>query len=295
MEPWLEKELSTCRFKDKRLEKRFKDIVSTLASETGKTIPEVCEQWSTTKAMYRFLSNDRVDEDEILSGHFNQTSERIDATHGPILVLHDTTEFTYSRSTPEDIGYTRKLPIGKKSSTTDYKACGILMHGSLAVTPEGLPLGLTASKFWTRKVFKETESLKRKINPTRIPIHEKESIKWIENLNTTHKLIQSDASKLVHIGDRENDIYEYFCRCFDLNTYFITRCCVNRLANETTLVEEVASQAHCYKHHIDFTNEFGKEIQANLEIKMKWLTLHPPKDKQNGNYSHPFRKNKNKT
>jgi hypothetical protein len=43
--------------------------------------------------------------------------------------------------------------------------CGILMHSSLAVTTSGLPLGLTAVKFWTEK-FKGTNALKRKINPT---------------------------------------------------------------------------------------------------------------------------------
>ena len=33
-----------------------------------------------------------------------------------------------------------------------------------------------AAKFWTRKKFKGTAALKKKINPTRVPIEEKESI-----------------------------------------------------------------------------------------------------------------------
>jgi hypothetical protein len=44
-----------------------------------------------------------------------------------------------------------------------------LMHSSLAVTTAGLPLGLAAIKFWTRKHFKGTDALKRHINPTRMP------------------------------------------------------------------------------------------------------------------------------
>jgi hypothetical protein len=55
-------------------------------------------------------------------------------------------------------------------------ACGILMHSSLAVTADGLPLGLIAIKFWSRKKFKGANALKKKINPTRVPIEEKESI-----------------------------------------------------------------------------------------------------------------------
>ena len=51
-------------------------------------------------------------------------------------------------------------------------ACGILMHSSLVVTPEGLPLGLAAIKCWSGKKFKGTNALKKKINPTRLPIEE---------------------------------------------------------------------------------------------------------------------------
>jgi len=50
-----------------------------------------------------------------------------------------------------------------------YIVCGILMHCSLAVTTEGLPLGLAAIKFWTRDEFKGCNALKKKINPTRVP------------------------------------------------------------------------------------------------------------------------------
>jgi hypothetical protein len=56
------------------------------------------------------------------------------------------------------------------------------MHSSLAVTPEGLPLGLAAITFWTRKKFKGCNALKKAINPTRVPIEEKESFRWLRNL-----------------------------------------------------------------------------------------------------------------
>ena len=59
--------------------------------------------------------------------------------------------------------------------------CGISMHSSLAVTLEGVPLGLAAIKFWTRDKFHGANALRRKINPTRVPIEKKESIRWLEN------------------------------------------------------------------------------------------------------------------
>jgi hypothetical protein len=74
------------------------------------------------------------------------------------------------------------------------------MHASLAVTSEGLPLGLTSTRFWSRKVFKGTEQLKRHINPTRIPIEEKESIRWLNNLEFTMNSTSENSSKIIHIG-----------------------------------------------------------------------------------------------
>lgn len=73
------------------------------------------------------------------------------------------------------------------------------MHSSLAVTTEGLPLGLAAVKFWTLKKFKGTAALKKKINPTRVPIEKKESIRWLDNVRQSTELlaIRDDASMSV--------------------------------------------------------------------------------------------------
>ncbi|MCC8939216.1 IS4 family transposase, partial [Bradyrhizobium sp. Arg68] len=133
------------------------------------------------------------------------------ATEGPILVLHDTTEFSFKRVKPDLIGFT-----GKTAGRTQ---CGILMHSSLAVTTEGLPLGLSAIKFWTRKKFKGTTALKRKINPTRVPIEQKENVRWLENLRQSTDLLAS-SERCVHIGDRESDIYELFCLTEEVGTHF---------------------------------------------------------------------------
>ena len=104
------------------------------------------------------------------------------AAKGPILILHDTTEFSFQRDKPDAIGKTRVLPASRIGNRPITK-CGLLMHSSLAITPHGMPLGLTAIKFWTRKKFKGTNALKKKDQcATRVPIEQKESIRWLENL-----------------------------------------------------------------------------------------------------------------
>ena len=51
--------------------------------------------------------------------------------------------------------------------------------------------------------------------------------------------------RLIHIGDRENDIYEFFCATQELATHFVVRTCVNRLAGDGkhTVATEMAEVA----------------------------------------------------
>ena len=219
-----DKELAGCRFCDPRLGRRFRKLVGQLATGLGQTIPLACQDWTNTKAAYRFLSNRRVSEMTILNGHFQATRERFAATDGPILVLHDTTEFSYTREATQPIGLVHKAFAWRRKDGRPrlHTLCGILMHSSLAVTTEGLPLGLTAIKFWTRSKFKGTNALKRKVNPTRVPIEAKESVRWLENLKYSTKLLD-DPSRCIHIGDRESDIYELFCAAQEIDTKFLVR------------------------------------------------------------------------
>ena len=117
------------------------------------------------------MSNEAVGEAEILAGHFEATRIRTEAIIDLILVLQDTTEFTYKRSNPEQIGAIGLTPSGRDlHGQLQLRAvCGLMMHASLVVTTEGLPLGLSAIKFWTRSKFKGTNALKRRTNPTRVP------------------------------------------------------------------------------------------------------------------------------
>ena len=115
----------------------------------GQSIPLACQDWANTKAAYRFFSNDRVSEADVLAGHFLSTRDRIAAHGGMVLMLHDTTEFSYQRERPEAIGITKSINSGrdKQGRVRSHTVCGIMMHSSLAITTSGLPLGLGAVRF----------------------------------------------------------------------------------------------------------------------------------------------------
>jgi hypothetical protein len=283
-ESWVDREVDGCDFRDVRLGRRFRKLLGQIGSAMGESIPLVCQDWANTKAAYRFFSNDRVREADILSGHFQSTRERIAATDKVILVLHDTTEFTYQRERPELIGITKRIPDGKRNlagNPRSYTACGILMHSSLAVTTDGLPLGLSAVKFWTREKFKGAAALKRKINPTRVPIEKKESIRWLENLKQSTELLD-DPSRCAHIGDRESDIYELFCTAQEIRTHFLVRTQTDRLAGggDHTVADEMDEVPVKGLHRIQVRDELGDSDEAVLEIRYRRIRILPPIGKQ---------------
>jgi len=279
----LDKELAGCRFCDPRLGRRFRKLVGQLATRLGQTIPLACQDWTNTKAAYRFLSNGRVDEMAILAGHFQATRERFAATDGPILVLHDTTEFSYTRESKQAIGVLHRPFAGKDKDGRPrlHTVCGILMHSSLAVTAEGLPLGLAAIKFWTRSKFKGTNALKRKINPTRVPIEAKESVRWLENLKQSTRLLD-EPSRCIHIGDRESDIYELFCAAQASGTKFLVRTCVDRLAGGGRHTIAAAMRRVKVKaiHKVEVRDVKGTVSQATVKVKYHRLRVDPPIGKQ---------------
>jgi hypothetical protein len=280
---WFDHEIAGCDLADERLDKRLRKLLERLGNVMGASIPLACQDWANTKAAYRFFANSRVSEIDILAGHFQSTRERTVASSGPILVLHDTTEFTYQRDQPGSIGLTYSVNSGrdKAGRVRTHTVCGILMHSSLAVTTDGLPLGLAAVKFWTRKKFKGTAALKRKINPTRVPIEKKESFRWLENLKQSAELL-GDPARCVHIGDRESDIYELFCTAQEIGTHFLVRTCVDRLAGEGdhTIAVEMDDVKPVGLHRIEVPDDDGTLTEAVLEIKCRRIRVLPPIGKQ---------------
>jgi hypothetical protein len=151
------------------------------------------------------------------------------------------------------------------------------MHSSLAVTTDGLPLGLAAVKFWTRKKFKGTAALKKKINPTRVPIEKKESVRWLDNLRQSIDLL-GEPARCIHVGDRESDIFELYCLTRDLGAHFIVRTQTDRLAGDGghTVSEEMDQVAIKGLHRVEVRDEKGDAISVTLEIRTKRIHILPP-------------------
>ena len=104
MEAWAERELDGVVLPDHRLTPRLGRLLSDFADRIGGAVPMACPDWAATKAAYRFFDNPRVTDRAIRGGHFAATAGRFAATPGTVLVLHDTTEFSFTRNTPDGVG-----------------------------------------------------------------------------------------------------------------------------------------------------------------------------------------------
>jgi hypothetical protein len=271
-------ELDGRQFQDARLGRRFQKLVQQFENRLGSSIPLACQDWANTKAAYRFLANLRVSEGSILAGHFQATCHRAASVQGPILVLHDTTEFVYYGRSVQGLGILNKSFKGRAES---YAIRGVLMHSSLAVTTQGLPLGLTAIKFWSRSKFKGTNALKRSVNPTRVPIEEKESIRWLENIKCSTELL-GDAPRCVHIGDRESDIYELFCLAEQSGTKFLVRTCIDRLAGDGqhTILTAMRGAKVKATYRVEARDDKGTVSEVAVGVRYRRLRVQPPIGKQ---------------
>ncbi|WP_456816598.1 IS4 family transposase [Bradyrhizobium sp. USDA 4512] len=119
------------------------------------------------------------------------------------------------------------------------------------------------------------------MNPTRVPIEQKESIRWLENLRQSTDLLAAPERR-VHIGDRESDIYELFCLAEEVGTHFLVRTCVDRLAGDGnhTIADEMDEVTIKGLHRIKVKDDKGDPDDAVLEIRYRKICVLPPIGKQ---------------
>ena len=195
---WVAHELAGVSFGDKRLVRRSYQILDSFFAQPAASIPQACGSVAAAKATYNFFDNFSVYSEEILNSHAKQTLERMRSA-GVVLAVNDTTTISHERHpTLQGMG-----PVNREAD----HAQGYFLHATLAVTTQGVPLGILQALVWAREA-EEAGSAKRR---RKRPIEEKESYKWLESYQACQAVqAQLPETCLVQVGDRESDIYELF-------------------------------------------------------------------------------------
>ena len=185
-------EFSTLDFNSKRLEQRFIRTMETFAGQPDKSIWLCSENRAEAKAIYRLLSNDRLDREEILRTHREAVLKRMVHSGKTILAVQDTTSLNYNNRTKmEGIGYICEQTLG------------VNIHSSLAVTVDGLVLGVLAQSSYNR----EQPSNKARTHDSKKVrlLEEKESYRWVKTLGESTEALP-EGIPIVTVCDREGDM-----------------------------------------------------------------------------------------
>lgn len=260
---WVVDEFSDAPFADDRMVKRLMQIADVAYSNPVSSIPEACQSYSATRGAYRFFNNKRVTQEAILMTHKEQTIERM-KKHQTVLVIQDTTSLDY-RTHPATKG------LGNYSSSKG--ALGLKVHTALAVTEEGLPLGILAQHIWTRDLADYGKHHTRDERH----ISDKESQRWLDTLNRSLK----DVPKYINavtVCDREADIYEFFSEAVTQQKHILVRVCQNRLVKEEgkKLINEIQNKSACGAITVNIPRDVeGKRSprEAALSIKFCLVTI----------------------
>lgn len=276
MNAWIDDELATLDLNDRRLDKRARIILNRFASKPSLSIPAACDgKVAEREATYRFFANDKVDDYEILRAHGQATMERMNA-YPVVLLVQDTTEFDYSR--PNEV-------VDEAGPLTYAKQIGFHTHAQVAFTPERLCLGTIDAHTWGRD---PDEFGKRKQKHAKVPIEHKESYRWVLTYERACEVaLQVPNTKVVSVGDAENDIYECFsasvstegvCRA----DWIIRACQLDRCLapNEEhhQLAQALQARRVLGTFVMEITKKKGRSARtATMEVRSATVKLHPPR------------------
>jgi hypothetical protein len=220
---WAIAEMKTVSLGDERLNKRLISLLDTLGNHPQDSIPVACGGWSETKAAYRFFDNEHVNAEKILLPHRVATIERI-KQQKTVLLLQDTTTLNFS-------GQHKRRDIGPINHD---KHRGLLLHPTIAVTPERLCLGVIDTYHWAREELHHWESREEKNRENhKVPLKEKESYKWLISYKKAQEIAMlTPDTQIVTVADREGDLYDLYHEAFTStqisSAYWLIRAMVNR-------------------------------------------------------------------
>jgi hypothetical protein len=254
---------------DERRDRRGQRIAARLALVPDGSLPVAMGSEANLEAAYRHLSNDRVDLPSVLLPHVENTKERVTAA-GTAYVAHDTTDFVFG-------GTGRREGLGHVNSANDQ---GFRAHVSLAIATDGItPLGVLAIGTCARTDEETT----------------KESARWQQGIEVAEAPFD-DTRGLVHIADRESDIYALMADCVAAGRRFIFRAAQDRAIEEdgvsgASLFEAVASSRTRLKRTVPLSARPKKKDcppaqrkafpvrrsrQAELHFSARQVTLRRP-------------------
>jgi hypothetical protein len=254
---WAEHELGGAPLGDRRLARR---LVSSAALQAEAPMQAFCsvarEDWAAVKGYYRLIDqaeDSAVTPENILAPHRERTVRRMQAQH-TVLCVQDGTDLNFATHAQ----CTGLGVIG--TNQTGAQARGLHLHSTLAVSTEGLPLGVV------RACFDAPEPAGA---APKAPAQRK-SRRWMEGLGDCLELAaRCPDTRVVGVMDREADIFELFERQRqDPRVELLVRAKSNRcIAGEEKLFERLRAAPERARLHIAVGRQSARPKASKQKLK----------------------------
>ncbi len=224
----LSEEIEHVQFGDKRIDTRCRMMLADMFDDPDRSFPQIADNWGVLKACYRFMNNPKVSREKLLSSHVQQTVKRCNTSHS-VLVVQDTTTLSYNHHPKtEGLGH-----IGTSGTGLGY---GMLVHNTCAVAADSHePLGMLCQEVAIRnKVYPKEESYKDRLG------RQRESSKWMNSVKKTKELFPNHQH-IIHVADREADIYFLMRDILNVNHNFVIRQTRDRKTDAGLMATSIAN------------------------------------------------------
>jgi hypothetical protein len=201
---WAEHEFGGAPLGDARLSKRLVNVAAAKAQVPDRAFSGVAKgDWPAVKGYYRMIDQPEqsaVSMPHILAPHRSRTVRRM-MGQKTVLCVQDGSDLEYTNLHQcEGLGEMGTNQTGAKSR-------GLHLHSTLAVAPNGLPLGVLRAQC-TAPQGKSPEDDRPSFA---IPIEEKKVFVWIEHHRELVELAAAmPQTRLIDVCDREADFFEMF-------------------------------------------------------------------------------------
>jgi Transposase DNA-binding/Transposase Tn5 dimerisation domain len=244
---WAVTEFAEAELGDVRRTQRVIALATVLAQRPGASLPEACGNPAMLKAAYRFFDNVAIEPQDLLDSHGGATLPRL-ATVPLVLAVQDTTELDWTAH-PATTGLG---PLGHPAHR------GLLVHTTVAFTPERVPLGVLAQQVWAR----DPEEIGKRATRKQRPIAEKESHKWLTSVEAVRAARGAcPQTQFISVGDREADVYDLLA--------------MERPAGVDLLIRAAWNRCVTQPEHYVWTTVAARPVEATLTVPVPRRGVQP--------------------
>jgi hypothetical protein len=212
---WAREEFAHARLGDRRRTERLVRIAECVAQHPAGTVTEVfASRRKDREAAYDFLENEAISAEAIASAHHRATAKRCQGLPF-VFVPVDGSSLQFE----DDEGKKGLGSIG----THKAGARGLKVMSAIAVSPEGVPLGVLGQAWWLRKGKASVPHVKRKVN-------DKETRYWLEVPAQAQEALSTEAPGVEpwFQCDREADSWPVLLEAFQQSSSRYTTIRANR-------------------------------------------------------------------